>query len=698
MKKTTTIKGALLAAMLAAPGLALAGNMPQYLFSAKKSTYSHITDGTAIPCTWQIGSYYVLPGGGENPNDCVSDGWDLGMTFRFGGQEFNRFVITNQGKLALGKDQVNTATSFNVNFSNVMHGLAKGTISYKTTGTPGNRVFTLQYADCETAETTKYKGAYNLQIRLYEADGHVETTFDQLEAPWAKGMGFNVGITGWNENDVLRIHGSSLLLVNDLETGKAKPDMLIGDTYVHWDYYYEDPFTVDYTFTPDLSQAAPVSSPTGLTLKQVSSSILIDCDRAEDAPATVILWSNEPFTASDYPTDGVTFNAGPNTLFGNATALYYGDDEHISVEIEGVQPNTDYYVQAIPVTGYPIYGTSIPEAAVYHTTQAAPTMLQAVATSDASLQLRMRSADTVIIAQTTEKNPKWQEGYVGVFGFPEADVAEGDLINGGGRVIYIGDPQEIDVNVDKNQLNFFRGWTIKDGIVSSTWIDAAGLPEASLPFKPEVQNYPLGMPLLDWDATSNQFMPYTMMYTREDALRATSVNGETVQLVTPILNLNVPTDLTLQFALETIREADENGVARGNEPGKFGNGGFLKVLVNGTEYGVVTQYDGTMTPAGEEGYEDGSATMQDFHCSLPALGECNVTFQYCTEKTTYMFLRNIEIYDPTYNGVGTIGADNKTIDFTEPIYTVTGIRVPASSKAELPAGLYIVGGQKVIVK
>ncbi len=50
-----------------------------------------------------------------------------------------------------------------------------------------------------------------------------------------------------------------------------------------------------------------------------------------------------------------------------------------------------------------------------------------------------------------------------------------------------------------------------------------------------------------------------------------------------------------------------------------------------------------------------------------------------------------------YNGIDGVEAD-KTIDTSKGIYSLSGLRLPATSIDELPSGLYIVGGQKVVVK
>ncbi len=54
-------------------------------------------------------------------------------------------------------------------------------------------------------------------------------------------------------------------------------------------------------------------------------------------------------------------------------------------------------------------------------------------------QLSWSSLYPVILATTTEHPHLFKDKYVGVFGQPGADVAVGDEIPGGGKVIYVGE-------------------------------------------------------------------------------------------------------------------------------------------------------------------------------------------------------------------------------------------------------------------
>ena len=61
------------------------------------------------------------------------------------------------------------------------------------------------------------------------------------------------------------------------------------------------------------------------------------------------------------------------------------------------------------------------------------------------------------------------------------------------------------------------------------------------------------------------------------------------------------------------------------------------------------------------------------------------------------FVRGLNGGEPVPTGIDGLEAD-KTIDISKGIYNLQGIRLAATSLDELPAGLYIVNGKKVIIK
>lgn len=699
MKQFDLKAGLALAAVVGGAAVSMAGNIPQYGFKAERMPSEALTpiEGTVIPCTWQTGIYYLLPNGVETPNSFTSEGYDLGMTFRMGGREVNRFVCDNNGIIYLGKDVITPADAFQIEMMPLMHGMKKADFSYTTTGEEGNRVFCFQIDNALHNEPSKTVGEYQIQFRLYEATQQIVIDFHQVEAPWTADVPMGIGLRGWDDPDCFYLTGNTLNQVSGYtEAVKTPPYMLDRDSYIIWSMdYYDDPFSVRYTFTPYMSQEAPAGSPEGLRVTQTADVLDITCQRDANSPETVILWSPEPFTPADYPVNGETFPVG--TRFGNATALYYGKDDNIAVSLPEVEAGKSYYIQAFSATGYPVYGTDNATEVEYRTTQACPTMLTAAAESETSVRLDFRSQYPVIIASTTEREEGWEVGYNGAFGRPDADVQVGDVLEGGGTVIYVGDGENLTASVNKNELTYFRAWTLLDGVVSSTWRDAASAPAPSMPYAPALENYPLGLNIQGWDALEGQFVPYTMMGSKMSVLRAVSIDGEPVSLVSPKLPLTGETNrISLQFALETVREGatGDGGVVlpNGNEPGKFGKTGALRILVNGVEYYSVNQYDGTMTPS-SDGWQSGSATMQAVEVEIPAVGEASITIECSTETTSYFFIRDILVNN---GSVGVQTVTDAAIGADQPVYSITGVRMPSAEN--LPAGLYIIGGKKVLVK
>ena len=165
----TGVLAALLA--LGAPSLAWGGNIPQYFVSKGGTPYAEFSDGTAIPCAWSGGNLVIFPGEVETPNAHKAEGFPIGFDFRFGGHVFNQFIVSNNGNVYLGNGSVDYGgEAFRLGMAPVMHGLYRADISYKTSGTPGSRVLTVQYKRAILNEQSTSKGKYSLQIRMFEAE------------------------------------------------------------------------------------------------------------------------------------------------------------------------------------------------------------------------------------------------------------------------------------------------------------------------------------------------------------------------------------------------------------------------------------------------------------------------------------------------------------------------------------------------
>ncbi|MDE6408709.1 MAG: hypothetical protein K2K81_00485 [Muribaculaceae bacterium] len=710
----------LLTSALALPMLALAGNIPQYTVTKGGTPYSEIKDGTPLSAMLFNNGNGVLFADGKMfyGEERTAPGFPIGFSFRFGGEMFDSFAISNHGELYLGNGDVAYGPSvFRLGMSTITCGLYKAEVSYKTEGEEGNRVLTIQYKNAILNETTKNKGKYNLQLRLHEADGRIEMAFKETETCYGLG-GFVTGLRGWDEGDVLFITAPGLDKPFSLSPW-SQGWILESDSYINWDDKdYDKYYSPVFIFTPESNAVAPKDAPTGLAIEQREDKAIVSCRRGEDAQATVVLISEKPFTDADLPADGVTFRAGQDakgnwfTKLGNATALYYGNDDEISLTVPGIEAGKEYHVCAISANGYPAYGRDGRAEATLSTSQPAPESLSAMAYSAEEIAVNCKAGYPVIIASTTQGRPEFGAGYAGVFGTPTADAKAGDELQGGGTVIYAGNPERFNAKVLPNQLTYFRAWTVDGDRVSATATDATGIPSPSFPYEPAVEDYPLDSPLWGWMHSDNaEFVPVDRSYAHDRAVSATSIDDGEVSLSTPLLTSDRDMTLTFDFAMETEKDPapGEEGqvMMQGYEPGKFGETGYFRIKSGDALLKEIKGYEGTMkTVPATGGNEDGSSTFEPVEVAIPATGKAQrVTFAFSTPKKSRLYLRNISIRqtgEPIGTGVKEISAEEPLDDLENAglseaeVYNVAGVRIKAKSMNELPAGLYIINGNKVM--
>ncbi len=706
----------LLASALSIPTLAFAGNIPQYKVTKGTSKYAEFSDGTELPFKWSSYTTILYPSGYEALNAYSAPGYPIGFDFRFGGRVFNQFVVSSAGNVYLGNETVNyRGDAFTINMSPILHGIKKASVSYRVSGEEENRVLEIQYKDAILNETSKYPGKYSLQIRMFESDGRIEMALKELNTVVEEYFGFDVSLSGYDTADRLAITGEGLEKPFTVFTGRGM-DILDPSTYLHWD---ADDYDMDYmpvfVFTPDSNKEAPEASPSDLEVRQAGKNLAISCTKAPGSDATVILVSDAPFTEADLPADGETFRAGRLSdgaycTLGDACALYYGDGEKIELEFEGVEDGKSYHVCAIPANGYPAFNRDGRSEKVFISTQGAPESLSVMAYSADEIAVNCKAGYPVIIASTTEGRPEYGAGYVGVFGTPTADAKAGYELQGGGTVIYAGNPERFTVEVLPNQLTYFRAWTVDGDRVSATATDATGIPAPSFPYEPSVEDYPLDSPLWGWMHSDNaEFVPVDRAYAHDRAVSATSIDDGEVSLSTPLLTSDRDLTLTFDFAMETEKDPapGEEGqvMMQGYEPGNFGETGYFRIKSGDATVKEITGYNGTMrTVPATGGNEDGSSTFEPVEVAIPTTGKAQrVSFAFSTPKKSRLYLRNISIKqtgEPIGTGVTEIPAEEPYgSDLSEAvIYNVAGVRIKARSINELPAGLYIINGKKVMRK
>ncbi|MDE6682417.1 MAG: hypothetical protein K2J87_03225, partial [Muribaculaceae bacterium] len=192
----------------------------------------------------------------------------------------------------------------------------------------------------------------------------------------------------------------------------------------------------------------------------------------------------------------------------------------------------------------------------------------------------------------------------------------------------------------------------------------------------------------------------------------TSIDDSEVSLSTPLLSSDRDMTLTFELAMETEKDPapGEEGqvMMQGYEPGNFGETGYFRIKSGDALLKEIREYGGEMTATGMGGNEDGSSTFEPVEVAIPATGKAQrVTFAFSTPKKSRLYLRNISIRqtgEPIGTGVTEIPAEEPLDGWGNPglsealIYNVAGVRIKAKSMNELPAGVYIINGKKVMRK
>lgn len=743
----------------------MAGNIPQYDFRQTQEEFKYLEDATPVDIIHVDGDRFFFADGRPYNTAHSGQGFPIGFDFRFGGQVFDQFAINDNGYILFGKGRVSfngysnlffgDATRYGSNHFYVglrpgMFGIKSGDVSYKLEGEEGNRTMTIEFAHMNIREDNiKGNAVYSLQIVLNEADNSVDINFLEEEAPYVSNYMMG-GLAGWENSDRMLITGTGIGeplsvakgTVADITTrGCTIPwssEDLLGETH-------DEPYSFRLHFSPEADQACELAAPTDLNISQVESSLNVSCKRTDGA-GTMILISDQPFTDEDMPAQGISYqvkndNGTYVTKFGNATLIYYGQDEEPQATFPKVKASTRYYVRALSVNGYPNYNTELAELS-YMTAHPAPSAFTAEGLDGETIRLNCENFAPVIIAATQDRVNTTDLGETGIFGVPTPDAQVGDEIEGGGTIVYIGDPGEIDVEAPANRLTFYRAWTLLDGAMSTTYTNTRAVPAPSFPYAPMIEDHTLGMSPMGWTTSStSQSTTINSLFTpverdqsnNERTVMGVSTGGTTSALLSPALDLPNGGDISFEWAMETVRPMEEvdpsEGPAvhlpEGNKPGEFGLGHkfIVSAGVRGTENEiyVAEEYTGTMTasPTEPDKFISGTSTfIQVEKLPVPANAKnTRVRFAFSTEGLSYMYLRKIVI-NSNSNSVELTPATADLIMGGEgcmtiqsanggkyDVYSLDGrcvmtTTLNAGETAILPmaAGIYVAGGEKVIVK
>jgi hypothetical protein len=189
---------------------ARAQSITDYALSPSSGSFTPLT-GATFPArsggTLDDGYYNALP---------------IGFTFDFNGTTYTQVSATTNGCLFPGATLSSSALSNNLTSGTprpviaplwddieIADSLAGGSFSYKTEGTTGSQIFTAQWLNMfwTYAATTP---ALSFQVKLYEADGHIEFIYRDEGNPTGGTPGASIGLAaiGTGSGNFLSLNGT----------------------------------------------------------------------------------------------------------------------------------------------------------------------------------------------------------------------------------------------------------------------------------------------------------------------------------------------------------------------------------------------------------------------------------------------------------------------------------------------------------
>ena len=489
-----------------------------YDFASSLGTYTEITDGTVLTTVIDDSengiefdnNVWVAT---EATNKTVTaNGFEIGFDFVYNNQKMNHFAISSHLSVILGKGEMTVNPDRSRYYfmdndegaqENVIgaspnigvYGKADTEISYKLLGEAPNRTLVVQFKNVYVGLDWwgELTAPVNYQVRLNETTNTINMVFDGwLDSIADNSKDVRVGLKGNNGDVHMRAYDWNLDVQDWQNTVKSTEDESLT-----WDKDCKLVDGLTYTFTPCADCTAPTVQPTNIQVAITTDIIKGSFTPVEVADHYLVLLSTEAL--STLPTDGKFYKTGDS--IASAVVLgYYTDtlfsnlDEYEEIVI-AIKPETKYYVTVFAANSYCMYGpkynTTNPLVKEVTSLPAAPTSVEIVNTNTTSIEVSATanaSGHDVVIAYTAVANTNEYGTYLGsgLFGTPVGNVAVGDELEGGGKVIYIGkEKTAVKVeNLAPNKVYYFAAWS-KDanGNYSSLFAGVDVITDGVLPYE-----------------------------------------------------------------------------------------------------------------------------------------------------------------------------------------------------------------------
>ena len=477
-------------------------------------TYSEITGGTVVaglPAADALDEKVLDGAGNAISGSATFEGLPIGFGFKYDNKLMDRFAIGTNGYLLLGKGEISVDNSAQNSYNLMDDDGISDAIGVLSRGK-----------------------AYNMDGTeiSYRLDGAAPNRTLTVQF---KDLGMDIGM--WDTHCIpvqlqIRLHESGAINMvlsgwtPNYEDMPAYYAMKVGIKGRGTDRLYLSGTYTDFTLTtrPDAS----------------------------------LTWNN-----STYPADGQTYTFTPpadcEKPTAQPTALQLAS---FSTRIEGSFAKTeaaDHYLTLVAEGGAL---SQLPEDGKEYA-------LKVGVTANAT-------ADRVLIAMTTEPEyDSYQQATGrGAFGTPAGNLAAGSEIEGGGKVVYVGEASD-DITigeVEENTTYYFMAWSIgADGSYSTTSATAATATGGTVPYSPDFSKMQQTVAPTGWQGSEDGF---TLAVTRGEqsylTARVTQANpaeGVEKSVVTPWVRLSDGSNRVLIDMNITRYENRTNAPYNNWEPG-----------------------------------------------------------------------------------------------------------------------------------
>lgn len=715
-------------------------------YSAKISqgTYTELKDAKVVETglsAEDVPGSVLLPGGlnGSGYNATIEgEGFEIGFSFPFNGEEFTRFGIIANGGLRLGKEGSMTISPSNYaltqsseDYDNLIlfsdswvksQTAEEGDtlqIQYATIGDEGNRELIIEYKNMginTSSWKTELIGTYDMQIHLYQ-DGKIAYVVKGLSDldPEQTAGSIMAGVRG----------KSDFITYGDIFTTPWRTFNHVETTNLA---AVADGFTLMLDTPADVTtpETQPTDMKVSCTGKTESVNVTVEFTPAVGADRTlVVFYEGEP---TALPEDKVIYAEGD--AIGNGIVVMASDEKQVTAR--GMKHSTEYNVVAY---AYNSYGTNGPK---YNTVQPLQKKVTTSPAAPAKIALKAKSANSLTIETTANENndlvfiaysdESWNPGNYGARAFtgePDASLKAGDplfmeVTDGywddelgeyvettetveAGKVAYFGPAAEFVLdNLEQSTSYYFNVYSYNPEseqfscgddtlqLAASTYIiptyelDLSKCPEMGLPGGWTTTH--------DWQGFSCQAAGRGNVMSQTDGGRVISVTrakDETVEMKSAEIILPESSELQFDFHMHARGSGWFASNALYDEWEDEDQLQFL-LYVEGQEEPVVLQKYDAASPAEFETVDSWNTYTVDLSAYAGKTVRLGWSWLCASTSLVYFALENLKITD---NSAPTAISTVENNPQKAALYNIGGQRVDATNM-----GIIISNGKKYVVK